>query len=292
MKKSSILKAFLFGSVLCVSAVTAQATLLVYDDFSYSVPDQTSIAGLNGGTGWGGAWVTNAYGTPSVASGQINIRNLGAAKLEGYKWDIGPNSLRVNAQGAGGNAIVSRALGTALAVGDRSGSSYYLSSAFYRIDSDSTNGTEQVEFAFMQGSTQLLNMGFNNFEVAKIQYGAETALDPNGTIYPINNNYLLIGQITNNTDGTVTLRFACLGVGDVLPTDEASMVWNVEVENVVLTGSVDKLEIRVGRYAQQGYFDNILIGTSFSDIAIPEPSMAALGLGLLGLMVVAVRRRR
>jgi hypothetical protein len=257
MKKRQIIT---LAGVLGLSVV-AHGALIVYEGFDYTEANGTSIGGLNGGTGW-----TEAYPNPDgshvladglsfagvPSTGKAMTRSGGTLTTDGRHWDT-----------------------------TISGTTYWYSflvnssghegtfGLFQRSLNDNQNGTGIELRREADGSTRILATG---------SYAVQARIVPAGE------THLVVGHISGNNNYLWVYANGEAAPTSAPATGDAATVWGGAL--------TDRMPAMYGRSfgSSQGpvTFDEIRLGTEFTDV-IPEP--ATLGLvGMIGIGLIAVRR--
>jgi len=243
------------------------AALLVYEGFNYTVPG--TLTGQSGGTGFTAAWTGGGSGST------FNLSGTG----------LSSGSLQVT----GGSIL------------DNSGSTFSNARA-YDVGGFQDNG-DSLWFS------TLVNIPTGSWTSPQKVFFLSNALDDSGIGFQINAGGTLVGKISGTTStGSATLaqNTTHLIVGRIDFTSASAQTITYWVNptlgstpldgaaNFTLSASVSSANHRsgnifVGSFSNtQGAFDEIRLGTSFSDVApIPEPGTYALlgtGLALLALL--------
>jgi hypothetical protein len=142
-------------SLTVATAVTSHATLLVYEPFDYA---EGSLAGQNGGIGWGSAWQAGAGG--SVVSGSLSYGTLATTG----------NSLVISGT-SGALASTFRTLSTAYGAG-----TYYVSFIGQRLSPHATLDQNTIRASSFQ-----LHAGTGTSADERISAGKVTTASPNQT---------------------------------------------------------------------------------------------------------------
>ena len=131
-------------------------------------------------------------------------------------------------------------------------------------------------------TTETINIGETYLILARFDYTNPDLAPDNYTPF-------------NNT-GTVRGRFLLLDSGEAYPTDESSVVWDLDQTNENQPRGEEMFveNLGIGGNAAGDFmaYDELRVGTEFTDVMVPEPSTFALLAGLGGLGLVLLRRRR
>lgn len=240
---------------------------------------------LNGGAGWGGAWV-DADGDVPLASTNTSLSYPAGAPLT-------PSGGRIEVTGTedpATRAAAERSLGTTmnLATG---GQEFYSSALFRR----SALTGESAFVNFFSGPNVRWFYGVDDAGNPTVAVAPDNAAQRATSTVPVapNADYLLVARIRTNTgpggNDEVFLKTFAPGDTIVEPADDAA--WDLRSHGnsgVTLAG----VRLTFANVAgQTNQFDEFRVGTTFADVTgVPEPASAALaGLAALGLLA---RRRR
>ena len=270
-------------ALLAASAATTQAALIAYENFDYAT--STPIAGLNGGTGWAGAWTTSgtslgtAIADESLWFGQDPVRIIDGTAHVGLN----------NANGYSN----SRDLGTAIPL---SSETLYFAMLF-RVDG-STAASITASFQRNDG----LARGTVRVDDGNLLVDASTDgfVSGAGGLYTTAQNYLLVAKRVGTADGGGI--FASVILGDENPPTLASEPVSWQVSEVGLSGiDVARMTLSIDGGGSVTRLDEIRIATDWDSAvaglvepaAVPEPAtMCALGLAVAGLGGYVRKRRK
>lgn len=271
MKQIAILSAaLLLGSPL------AQATLIAYDDFSYTAG--ASIGGEAGGSGWAGAWATNGTATNYSASTALTYSN-GSVEVTG--------DTRTALVGSNTSDLYARAFAS------QTSTLYF--SLLFRLDSNTLDGDDFVHFMLNNDTNNTDSAGIGLLSTTTDYLGARIGGSNGGnttsssTNFVANTTYFLVGKIWKSNVGgnydTIDLFInPSSTIEPVTPSasDTASMSGGTVSYFTVRGFGIDSND--------RFLFDELRIGDTFASVVVPEPSAAILGLG--GATLLMVRRRR
>ena len=246
-----------------------QAALLVYEGFDYTA--STSLNTQNGGTGWGEAW-RNGDANSSIQSPGLSYEDLpvsgnrvwaNSSTYRGLDGTIGGTAgeIWISFIGRVDNATGVGYLGFYRG-GDTSSFRVFLvgsavaTSHQWGLLADATSGS-QVAATDVAGQTEV-------FLLTRLDYttgGQLNAIDL--WLDPVLGNQGALGT----PDATITST--ALGTKDY---------------------SFDRVRV-FGTSGANADYDELRIGTTFDAVAIPEPSVWALSLGLGAWLIVLFRRR-
>ena len=238
---------------IAMFATLSQAIVLVSEDFGYS---DGGLNGLNGGTGFSGAWTSTTNVTSGVATGNdVSTRNLtttiGSSGTLWLSFDWGFSTAPTPGGSYGGLTFY---------VGGTE--KFLIGNTFPASGSDVWRMNDGAIGSFISANTTVQNSLVMKTGVARITLGVGAA-------------------------STVDLWVGA--TGSPVDVSGAPMATSTNQE---LDG-VNRIRINgqdFGNGANSQSFDNLLIGTTMADVAaIPEPSSAVL-CGLAGLALL--RRRR
>jgi MYXO-CTERM domain-containing protein len=262
----------------------SQAALSAYEGFAYADPGGTSLAGLNGGTGWDEAFPT-PVGTIDLQPG-LTFGAIGSAGDQAGRFNIGANF-----QTGRDWEDASSPLAT--------GSTYYYSFLVHPTNTVTNNarGTIMIMRSTASGDSQngfglrIDNNGTSpQFKAWSPAQAAGANLDFSAGY---NQTYLVVGKITIDSAGTsvnaLSVYNAAAGIPSSEPVTFASSIASI------WTGNADTLRPTFGGRAFSNSapygVDEIRIGTTFADV-IPVPEPASGVFALLSMLGLVLRRRR
>lgn len=289
---------FSVSLALLFSASFANASLFVSEYFDYTNYGE-SMNGANGGTGWNGAWQA------TDVNGSLTVADVTIPTPENYLKPSLPASAKLTPANDK-NKDAYRNLAAPISLAPATNTTYYFSYLWMRVDNPSAAGESSFFSLRSSAGAALLNFGVDGTEKLFIKAeqaasGITGGVSAQGTeTLKVTTNinttgkYLIVGKIELNADGSNVLSLSAYE-RDGMITGEPS-VWDVALSVDSLVGDISRVYLYTQAYAQDSYFDNILMGTTFSDVTgynIPEPSVAGLlfGLGALGLVCVRHRRK-
>jgi hypothetical protein len=298
--------AFLLVAGIGFAASAAQGAAIVYEPFAFSDVG-TQLEGNTGGTGLG-TW--DNIGTPQeptadLAFGDLLTGGQAVASRDPSQGNSLWGRIRVpitadisDLLADGGEMWFSirvakpnsTAARLALAIGDSAASTNG------NLD-DEAVGDEQAIGGFLSrnsGKFHSLIWAQNSVSTNNLQSTSPTETTASDITLSAANNYsvLIVGHAEWGADGsaTDTLTLYSPSSADVTSIGAVRAV----SEGVVSQDSFDTLSLATGSNAGGAvYYDEIRIGATFEDVVpteIPEP--ASLAMGLFGLTLIAVRRRR
>ena len=251
---------FAGAAVFVFSATAAKAAILASDSFDYALGP---IVGLNGGTGFSGAYT----GVGSVTAPGQTYPGLTAAG----------NTFTTNGSDQGAFRTLAAPLGT------DSGT------VFVRFLGSNTGGgvPDYAGFSFFNGGTEELFLGK---PFLSTNYGFDTQMGAPGTFTgptaPISaTTSLLVYRLTfGPTTDTIDFFY---NPGSTLGTPDATFTTS---DNTVFGPTFTGIRLQSGNNAPTFDYDEIVIATQAADVLIPEPSV----LGLVGIAAagLVIRRRR
>ena len=274
----------LVSSCLIVSVGSLSAQLYVYEGFSTS--DFTSgvtVNGLGGGSGWDGNWSVDATNNPNNPN-----RYRGSDYSLTFSDTVG-NNLVTTSGSLAGHPAGSGVGGMFRSFENPISGEVWIS--FLTVRTADVNWGWQFLFNDAAGETQfrIQNEGANNrFRLnadgtsALVFNNLDTAEEPVGQFYVVRVTNVGSGE----ADANITLWANPNDLTDLAAGAAASTALNNQTVNSLSQFAFLK------DANPTGYFDELRIGGSFADVApIPEPRAYALMAGLLGLLLVSLRRR-
>jgi MYXO-CTERM domain-containing protein len=262
------------ASIVLPAAALAQS----YDGFDYTA--STALAGNGTGTGW------FASSTWTVASGGFNV---GSGSLVAGNLTTSGNHVVSTTNGSN---IASRRMATAAPSSGEFWASIVVDANGLGggLAFDSTASTNLNLFSNTFGDRARFGFGINGTNFVYKLDGRETAVI-NGSVAGATGNPTLLVAKFDVTNGLFSL-WADPVLGGANPTGGISIASDVAF---VRKGATFASDVSfAGLFANWGgvQLDEVRLGTSFSAVAIPEPSAFAAIAGLAGLGLAATRRRR
>lgn len=270
---------------LLVPALPVHAALIAYEGFNYAEPGGTSVAGLNGGTGWDEAYPVPS-GTIDLQPG-LTFGPIGSAGDQAGRFSTGSANFGTGRDWEDASGPLAN------------GTTYYYSFLIHPTNNVTNNarGTVMIMKSTTSGDSQngfglrIDNNGTSpQFKVWSPAQAAGPNLDfPGG----YNQTYLVVGKITIDTAGTsvnaLSLYNAAAGIPGTEPVTFASSIPSV------WTGNAETLRPTfAGRaFGNSAPYsvDEIRIGTTFADVVpVPEPTAGVFA--LLGTVGMILHRRR
>lgn len=249
--------------LMAASAVNLNAQLIAYDGFNYTPNDP--IGGLNGGTGWAGAWVGNSAQFNHIVTS--TTLSYGTLQTSGNSVFLaGPRSPEE----------VQRTFSNAPTTG----------SVFISWINDATNAGTFNQLRLQNGGSRFATVGRHN-----------TAAGSNWEIYdgnfnnPVTSSVAMTGiQLAvlelNLTTFAINLYVNPSSLGGAAPGTATA---TANYGSSVFTDTLRFVQDAAG--AGPG-FDEVRVGNSFADVTpIPEPSTYAMILVGLGAVLLFRRRR-
>jgi hypothetical protein len=267
MKKQIITLAGVLGL-----SVIAHGAIIAYEGFDYA---EGSLIGQNGGTGWAsGGWTLQDGNAATVTT--PGMQYDGMSNLGGKAQIIADSS---------NNAVAMRYLNTSL-----NSSSGVVWASF--TGQKTLDGNRYINFAFFNNDTEGFALGHGTWAARNWTLNRSWS-DPAGNTSVstgasmLNESFLLMKFTFNEIE--VNNDLVEVWVNPTLANGEAGLGTSTS-----LTGNWDFNRIRLAAGGGSsttpsgGIFDEIRLGTEFTDV-IPEP--ATLGLvGMIGIGLIAARR--
>lgn len=265
--KTKLVSAASLTALALIASPAAHAALIAYEGFNYTEDNGTSVAGLNGGTGW-----LNAFPTPSGAHTLADGLTFQTLPLP----QVGKSMVRTGGE-----------LTSGLTIGRQWATSVDTTATYWYSFLVNTVGGPEGTFNLFQSTGS--NQNGAGIEVRK---NADTGLvdirvTGNGgwnlvSIVAQSQTHLVLGNISNTGN-----KMWVYASGTDAPTVEPTL-GGVTNSGAVLAGKESAMNGRRFGSSNPGSsitFDEVRIGTTFGSVIIPEPSAAALGLlGAVGLM--------
>ncbi len=268
--------------------LSAPATLLVYEDFSYE--SGSLISGANGGTGFSSAWIDVQTGENRDAiTGGLSYAGVGSSG----------NALSMTAPSTTGGTDerpITQILGTS-APETWLGFLVNLSSAqpvtssdgaFISLRPNSSAPSPRVG-VFWDGSALRFGLGASNSPTVNL------ASNPSLTLVP-GETYFVVAQIIWNTATNTSPETINLFVNPdttSTPTEAAAtMQLNVALTSGTARDRITRVHLTAGAGNTEWIFDEIRLGTTYLDVVPEPPAVGLVGLALTGLGLLHFRRRK
>jgi hypothetical protein len=285
MKKLSLLVTLALTSLLPVSQSSAQ--LIAYEGLDYEV-GAGGLYGADGGTGWSAAWTG---WTSNSAFNAINSGSMSYSGSNNVPLITTGNSAKI-ISGATTAPSYSRVLSSPISTAD--GSTVWIS--FLAAGT----GGATMGMTLLDGSTQLMILGNsqsnNLWGIRQLSGGGafnSTGVAMTDSVGTLGDTFLVVTKITFQSGADkVEMFINPQALGGSEPTSETSLGYSSQ--ELVNIAGLTQISVSVGTPNQEFDFDEIRIGSSYASVTpIPEArSMSLLGLSLLGLGVLAVKRNR
>jgi sialidase-1 len=231
--------------------------LLAYDDFRYQ--SNALLGNKNGGYGFAGGWAADAslsgLANPIVSTGDLAYTDFPFA-IEGNRRPTFFNN-------AGGT--MSRALATPL---DLAADESYYFSLLVRQDnvaSDEETTGEQLEVAFLNGSSKIAQFGVQGNEAFFVE-NAGTRITTTADTLVKGTTYYLVGKIEASASSFDQVFLSAFASGEIIPDTESNMAWTLVGTTTMDSSSLlNRLLISAGNQATW-VLDELRIGTNYIDV--------------------------
>ena len=281
MKNVTILLA-----VMAMLATLAPADVVLYEGFGYADPDPApyvlnSVGGSELGFVSGSTWTTR--------SNRVDIKLAdGSVDLDNVNFPFPPTGNRLDHDTSGAGGAYRKVTGNALM--DFNGTDDFYVSVLFRRTGSASNRQMYVSFSrdTNEGNTRFA-FGIDNSRYWYISGGKSAAQEPNA-----DDTYFLVAKISIGARGT-QLHTGYLKVykaNETVDQTDSTLSWTV-------TGDFSTGGAHLGNYINlslsgadpHGQIDEIRMGKSWADVAVPEPAtMALLGIGGIGVLIRRKRR--
>ncbi len=256
---------------------------------SYAAPINVDTGTLNGGVGWGGPWDH----TFPQATSTFSVEEPGSPltySTPSVSHIGGDQALR--ARGFGGTGSGSERAASRVFDAPESGDLY----ASFLVRFDGTIDTDDLfDFAFTNGNSAVGRVGVKGNAGANdgdffAAAGTDAAFMPD-LEFDTSEDHLIVSRLYKNA-GSDTYNAVALWIDPEYADYNNPDLWQ--------TASSSYDEVTGVRFFQRDletgdfvWFDHLLVGTSWNQVVIPEPSTAVLlGFGALGLLIGPWSRRR
>ena len=288
MKTHSRRSAWAAAAALALSAATSQATLQVYEGFSYTpsggyLVGSTYNAGnsCSGGTGFGYQWVNpipTAYGSTYVrgrvaASGMTYPSGVNLTPV-GSNWRV----LRAENAAMYGEAFGARLLSTSY---DFGGESTFYISMLMRNNPNNPDGYFLVSLAKSSLASNQLYMGITGSRKARFGFGYSGYSGESVDYLDTNGVYFLVGKVVTHAGSANDEYYMNYYhvVSNSVPTAEPC-TWSISYRTNLANLAVDSIGVIGGQLGygdiQESYLDEIRIGTTWTDVTGNSAPSAAI----------------
>lgn len=275
------------GLMIC-GLTTAQATLLVSENFDYS---GTSLSGQADGTGWNSGWsIPDTGDSVSLSSGGTSLTFTGLTGSGSSVTAINENNNSTSLVTTSPSSVAvtaERQLSSQLAL--NAAGTYYVS----MLINKSSGSDADVSFGFQSyGNTEVPRMSWRYTSDNKIRISSggtqSTMVSDTASLagtFASGETYLLVMKIDASASSADSFSIKVFSDGDSLtePT-----TWDA-TSTITTSSTLDYFGLIQNSGSGSVSFDRLMIGTEFSDV-IPEP--ASVGLLLTGTVLVCALRRR
>ncbi len=283
MRNTTILLA-----VVAMLAVTAQASVLLHEGFDYTTeainPDNV-LAGCPAAAGSGefgfaanSTWVkTSTYDTTCPRDG---------ASLDSNAFPFTPVGTAVRSSVPGDSYSRADRELSAAATMDLSQDGVFYLSALFR---DATTHIQTLKFN--DGTTQGMRFGLVKKTTTSLR--AFVDVGPSGCASLVdaldfNVTYFFVVKLVTSASEADVISLEVYGPDDIVPLTEP-VAWGA-TDTASVSTVLNYMRVDVGKGSTCGEMDEIRIGETWADVAVPEPAtLTLLGLGGLGVLI---RRKR
>lgn len=253
MKRHCILIGIV-STALC--GPSAQGALIAYEGFNYP-NDSDVLANQSGGAGWSAPWVDT-----EAPNGDFHhlTQNDVSLNLPGYVLPTSGDHL------AGMAGEGSRNFNGGIDLSQDG--NVLFASVLFRKDTDGGTGADNIEFDLGQDGGQTIRFGSSSGE----QFFLTDSGNPLGTV-ELGKLYMLILKVTSSAASPDLVQGLIIDETESIPLVEP-VTWDLTHmpnSNVML----NSVRLAMGNNAS-GAFDEVRIGTTWNDVAVPEPSSACL----------------
>jgi len=274
--------------VLIIAAAEAPAALLSYEGFDYA---GTVLDGLDGGTGWGGAWLDSDMDFAYLTDDDVS--------LSSSAFPFAPTGDRLRGPALpdpppGGSSEGVRALGTTASLADE-GTVWYMS-ALMKKGGTAQTASENVEFSMTSvttSTTQRIRWGMTSDGTDGDKFFVDigdSPTTPGSRTVLAGVTYFLVARLTTHATDPDALSLWGYGPDDTVPASEPDTALADANVQFASNAALGALRLVTGNNNHQPEIDELRIGGTWVDVAVPEP--AGLMIGLAGAGLLLARRRR
>lgn len=278
----------LLGAALLLSALAlkSEASVIFSEGFEYDTSLSTSLTGRSGGTGFTGAWNTN------VTSGSLYLQNGGLSYqvVGGGFIDGGNTALRFDgASTTSQNNLFNRSFTSF------NGDEMYVSYLIQVPIGKTLASTKSTGIWFNNDNNWIYNYNATGTGSFGARIGGSSTNDPVGPLMAPGTTYFVVAKLSKSNPGEENPfnridLWLNPGAGDLSSTPLFTATATGPTGAV---SAYDLLGYRTNLASGNAIvIDNLVAGTTWSDVVpVPEPGSFAL-LGLTGLAAFLLKRKK
>ena len=226
-----------------LAGASIPAPTRAYEGFDYPGADLT-IAGRNGGSGWGGPWIDDDNDFAHLAAN--------GESLDAGAYPFAPIGRRI--EGVGGEA--SRALSQAFNLA-QDGNAFFASFLLKKQGGEATAG-DNVEFNLNAGTTQVVRVGGGSNEQFFLGSSANYFAD-----MTIDDTYFIVLKGVSSASGSDQFFVKVYGPADAAPGSEP-IAWDSQIA-INSDAVIDAIRLVRGTNGASA-FDEIRVGRTWADV--------------------------